>query len=77
MKHDDFRIREAWVLCFFLGIVMLNYPFLQIFNKARTFFGVPLLLLYFFIGWPLSILVIYLFIRSVDASDGDDYPPRS
>lgn len=65
MKRDDFRIREAWVLCFFLGIVMLNFPFLQIFNNPLKIFGIPLLILYFFVGWPLSIVVIYLFSQSV------------
>ncbi|AMV72493.1 hypothetical protein JCM30471_10110 [Desulfuromonas carbonis] len=59
------RLREAWVLFFILGVVMLNYPFLQIFNKTTTFFGIPLLILYFLLGWPASILVIYLFSRSL------------
>lgn len=65
MKKDDFRILEAWVLCFILGLVMLNFPFLQIFNKSLMFFNIPLLLLYFFIGWPISIFVIYLFTLSI------------
>lgn len=65
MKKDDFRIREAWVLCFILGIIMLNFPFLQIFNKTVRFFEIPLLLLYFFIGWPISIFVVYLFTLSI------------
>jgi len=59
------RLREAWVLFFILGVVMLNYPFLQIFNKTTTFFDIPLLVLYFMLGWPASILVIYLFSRSL------------
>ncbi|PLX94457.1 MAG: hypothetical protein C0621_05415 [Desulfuromonas sp.] len=57
------HLREAWVLCFILGVVMLNYPFLQIFNKPTLIFGIPLLVLYFLVGWPISILVIYLFSR--------------
>jgi hypothetical protein len=57
------RLREAWVLFFFLGVVMLNYPFLQIVNKTSTFLGIPLLVLYFLLGWPASIAVIYLFSR--------------
>ncbi len=57
--------REAWILCFILGVVMLNYPFLHIFNKLTPIFGIPLLVLYFLVGWPLSILVIYLFSRTL------------
>lgn len=57
------HLREAWVLFFFLGAVMLNYPFLQVVNKTSTILGIPLLVLYFLLGWPASIVVIYLFSR--------------
>jgi predicted membrane protein len=59
------HLKEAWVLCFILGIIMLNYPFLHIFNKERLVFDIPLLILYLLVGWPISILVIYLFTRSL------------
>jgi hypothetical protein len=66
-KHPNpVSLREAWVLCFILGVIMLNFPFLQIFNKETGLFGFPVLFLYFFLGWPLSILVIYLFSRKID-----------
>lgn len=68
------HLREAWVLCFILGVVMLNYPFLQIFNKPTLIFGVPLLVLYFMVGWPISILVVYLFSRFLAASHTPDPP---
>lgn len=54
-------LRDAWVIWFVLGVVMLNYPFLHIFNKDVLIFGIPLTILYFYIGWPVSIFVIYLF----------------
>jgi hypothetical protein len=54
-------LRDAWVIWFILGVVMLNYPFLHIFNKSVLIGGIPLTLLYFFVGWPISIFVIYLF----------------
>ncbi len=54
-------LKDAWVIWFVLGVVMLNYPFMHIFNKTILIFGVPLVILYFFIGWPVSIFVIYLF----------------
>jgi uncharacterized membrane protein YkvI len=59
------QFKEAWVIFFILGIIMINYPFIHIFNKSDTLFGIPLLVLYFLLGWPLSILVIYLFTRHV------------
>jgi hypothetical protein len=54
-------LKDAWFIWFVLGVVMLNYPFLHIFNKNILIFGIPLTILYFFIGWPISIFVIYLF----------------
>lgn len=64
MKKQDFLfIKNVWVLLFALGIVMLNYPFIQIFNKDVRLFGIPLILFYFLLGWPISICVIYLFSK--------------
>lgn len=64
------QIREAWVLCFLLGVVMLNYPFVHIFNKETMVLGIPSLFLYFMFGWPASILVIYLFCRTLRGENG-------
>ena len=60
-NHRRLPLRDAWLIWFFLGVVMLNYPFLHIFNKEILLFGIPLPILYFFVGWPVSIIVIYLF----------------
>ncbi|MDO3379446.1 hypothetical protein [Geoalkalibacter halelectricus] len=63
------HLREAWVLFFVLGVVMINYPFIHIFNKDILIFGIPLLVLYFLVGWPLSILVVYIFARILDKTE--------
>lgn len=60
---NPWQLREAWVIFFCLGLVMLNFPFLHIFNKEVQAVGVPLMILYLMIGWPLSIAVVYLFAR--------------
>lgn len=57
-------LKESWVIFFILGLIMLNYPFFDIFNKPTVFFGVPLTFIYIFGGWAISILVIYLFTIS-------------
>ncbi len=59
------KMQEAWIFFFLLGLTMLNYPFLLIFNQPVFFWSIPLPVLYFFIGWPLSILVVYIFSRSL------------
>jgi hypothetical protein len=60
------QLRESWVIFFILGIIMLNFPFLHIFNKSDTIFGLPLLFLYFTFGWAVSIAVIFLFTSAVN-----------
>ncbi|MFW6142906.1 MAG: hypothetical protein ACOC39_01590 [Desulfovermiculus sp.] len=62
-------VQRGLAVLFFLGLVMLNYPFLVIFNKVILFFNIPLPVLYFFIGWPLSILVMYFFSRGLSHED--------
>lgn len=56
------KMRESWIIFFILGIIMMTFPFLHIFNKPVLLFGVPLLFLYLTTGWIVSIIVIYLFM---------------
>lgn len=65
------RLRESWVIFFILGLVMMNYPFIQIFNKTDRIFAIPLLYLYFVGGWAISIVVIYLFTRAIDQPEDE------
>ena len=64
-------IREAWILCLILGLIMINFPFIQIFNTEQLIFGIPILVLYFFIGWPISIVVIWFFVHCVGENSQD------
>ena len=67
-----FRIKEAWVIFFILGIIMMNYPFIHIFHKPRILlFGMPVLFLYLYIGWFVSIVVIRLFVKAIDLHNDD------
>jgi uncharacterized membrane protein len=58
------KLKDAWVICFVLGLIMMNYPFLSIFNKATLSFDIPLLYLYLLLGWIFSIIIVYLFSRA-------------
>lgn len=71
-RPNPFQYKDAWLAFFVLGIIMLNYPFLVIFNKTTPIFGIPLLFLYFFIGWPLSIVVIFMFSRHVSSTRNEE-----
>ncbi|MGD0584837.1 MAG: hypothetical protein ABSA86_03540 [Oryzomonas sp.] len=68
LRHKLLRrlqFRESWVIFFVVGFIMMNFPFLHIFNKPSTVFGYPLMFLYFYLGWAVSIFVIYLFTLAV------------
>ena len=67
------RLKESWVIFFILGIIMMNYPFISIFNKPVLFLGFPLLYLYLQVGWLVSIFVIYLFIKAINLGDDDSH----
>lgn len=72
------QIRESWIIFFILGIIMMTFPFLHIFNKPVLIFGVPLLFFYFTFGWIISISVIYLFVvanRQKNASPEETNKP--
>ncbi|MBU5612600.1 hypothetical protein [Geomonas azotofigens] len=58
------KLKDTWVICFVLGMVMMNYPFISIFNKTTLPFGIPLLYLYLLTGWSFSIFIVYLFSRA-------------
>ncbi len=70
MKHlfthiiQRLQLRESWIIFFILGIIMMTFPFLHIFNKPILILGVPLLFLYLTGGWIISIVVIYLFMSA-------------
>lgn len=69
------KLRESWIIFFILGIIMMSFPFLHIFNKPVLLFGVPLLFLYLTTGWIVSIAIIYLFVvasRYDDKSTDDE-----
>ncbi|QWV98987.1 hypothetical protein KP003_07070 [Geomonas nitrogeniifigens] len=58
------KLKDTWVICFVLGMVMMNYPFISIFNKPTLPLGIPLLYLYLLVGWSFSIFIVYLFSRA-------------
>jgi hypothetical protein len=63
---ERLNLNESWVIFFILGLIMMNYPFIHLFNATSLLFGMPLLFVYLYYGWAISIFVIYLFVKAVD-----------
>jgi hypothetical protein len=70
------NLKETWVIFFILGIIMMNYPFIHIFDTPIRIFGMPALFLYLFVGWLISIGVIFLFVKAISLNDEDNGEER-
>lgn len=67
------HVKDTWVVFFVLGIIMMNYPFIHIFHKPDTLvFGMPVLFLYLYLGWLISIIIIYLFVKSINLQEEEN-----
>jgi hypothetical protein len=57
---------KAWLLiCFGLGLLLTNYPFLQIFNQPISLGGIPLIIVYLLGLWLLGVLILFILARSL------------
>lgn len=65
-------LRDTWVVAFLLGFLVMNYPFLMVFNKPVLVRGVPLLYLYLELGWLAFLLMAYLFSRAQERQKDDE-----
>lgn len=63
MKEKDW-----WLILLVVGIVILNYPLISIFDRDIDIFGFPLFFIYLYVGWIISIFVIYLYVKMLDKS---------
>lgn len=49
------RQHERLLAVFIIGVILLNYPLLSLFSKAKLLFGVPVLYLSLFMIWFIFI----------------------
>ena len=71
--------REYIVILFIVGVLALNYPMLELFNRPWMPFGIPVLYLYLYVAWlVLIILLIAVVERSqIPEPDQPTAPPES
>jgi hypothetical protein len=55
--------RERLALIFLVGVLLVNFPILAIFNRALTVGGIPVLYLYLFGVWAAGIVAVWLMAR--------------
>jgi hypothetical protein len=63
---------KAWCLISFaLGLLLINYPILQIFNQPLSLGGIPLMILYLLGIWLLGIVVLFLLTKALAKSSDE------
>ena len=60
--RDLLSQKDFWILLFFLGWVLLNWPLLSLTNDI-ILLGMPAILIYISAVWLILILLMYLFDR--------------
>jgi len=63
------KVLYLWLLFFFMGFIMINFPFMLIFDKFRMIYNIPLIYWYLVVGWLFSIFVVYIFVKKIDVND--------
>ena len=54
---------ERLALIFLVGVLLLNFPILAIFNQATPIGGIPILYLYLFGVWAAGIVAAWMMAR--------------
>ncbi len=65
------RRERLIALCIF-GLLALNYPLLELFNRSATWLGIPVLLLYLMLVWG-GVIILTAWILESDS----DHPPAA
>ena len=55
--------KEYIVILFIVGVLALNYPVLDLFDRSWMPFGVPLLYLYLYLAWLILIVVLIVVVE--------------
>ena len=54
---------ERLGLIFVIGVLLITFPLLAIFNRAAMIGGIPILYLYLFGVWAAGIVAVFLLAR--------------
>ena len=65
MGELETKAQRLVALCL-LGFLLFNYPILALFNRASTWFGIPVLYAYIFLAWGALIALMAWVIEGRD-----------
>ncbi|MFN8637460.1 MAG: hypothetical protein U0893_26715 [Chloroflexota bacterium] len=54
---------ERLVLLFLVGVLLIDFPLLAIFNQSATVAGIPVLYVYLFGVWAAGIVAVFVLSR--------------
>lgn len=52
------RQKERMLALVIVGVILMNYPILSLFNQAILYFNIPVLFLYLFFCWTAFIICV-------------------
>ena len=54
-----------------LVLVLLSYPFISLANRALLLLGIPLLYLYIFFVWIITIIILYFIVEKKQTKNNE------
>lgn len=67
--------KESIVILFIVSVLALNYPFLDLFDRAWLPFGIPLLYLYLYLVWLVLIVLLIVIVGRSEIRAPDQAAP--
>lgn len=69
--------RESIVILFVVAALALNYPFLEMFDRAWALLGVPLLYFYLYLVWFVVIVLLIVVVEHSEIHEPDRPEPST
>jgi hypothetical protein len=69
------KSREYIVILFIVGVLALNYPVLELFNRPWMPFGIPVLYLYLYLMWLVLIILLIVVVERSEIPEPDQPAP--
>lgn len=65
------KLKGKAIRLMLLGILLLLYPFIGLFESSDRLWGVPLFLLYLVVVWSVMIGLLFRLTQAIDQQESD------